>query len=141
MKIRTQIYRREQLLSNIPGLESFEQRSVETGPGERANLEVILNFTDGRRLRIHEIVDTTPCYPRWIKYSYQYMQQDDTLVFRYDNAHSHSKHGDMPPHRHGRLDKPNPPPPHPRPKLNEVIAEARKNIDWEIVAQAIIDTS
>jgi hypothetical protein len=45
----------------------------------------IVYFQDGTILHIREFVDVELSIDRG-KYSYQYMDQDDRLIFRYDNA-------------------------------------------------------
>jgi len=47
-------------------------------------------FQDGTILHIREFVDIELSIDRG-KYSYQYMDQDDQLIFRYDNAPHHQK--------------------------------------------------
>ena len=50
----------------------------------------IAYFQDGTILHIREFVDVELSVDRG-KYSYQYMDQDDQLIFRYDNAPHHQK--------------------------------------------------
>ena len=50
----------------------------------------IVYFQDGTILHIREFVDVELSIDRG-KYSYQYMDQDDRLIFRYDNAPHHQK--------------------------------------------------
>ncbi|MFN6143046.1 MAG: DUF6516 family protein [Pseudanabaena sp.] len=53
-------------------------------------IRVIVYFQDGTILHIREFVDVELSIDRG-KYSYQYMDQDDRLIFRYDNAPHHQK--------------------------------------------------
>ncbi len=50
----------------------------------------IVYFQDGTILHIREFVDVELSIDRG-KYSYQYMDQNDQLIFRYDNAPHHQK--------------------------------------------------
>jgi hypothetical protein len=50
----------------------------------------VVYFQDRTILHIREFVDVELSIDRG-KYSYQYMDQDDQLIFRYDNAPHHQK--------------------------------------------------
>lgn len=61
-----------------------------------------LTFKDGSELHFREFIDMNRPEPR-LKYAYHYQAQDDSLIFRYDNAahkpalpqdeHKHTAHG------------------------------------------------
>ncbi|HEY86110.1 MAG TPA: hypothetical protein G4N96_13475 [Chloroflexi bacterium] len=56
-------------------------------------------FWDGSRLLIDEVIDTEAGYPEILRYSYAYLQQN-TNVFRYDNAPHHPELATFPHHKH-----------------------------------------
>jgi hypothetical protein len=60
-------------------------------------------FIDGSRLYIREFVEIEISIDRG-KYSYQYINQNDDLIFRYDNAPHHQKLNlsSFPHHKHDR---------------------------------------
>jgi len=55
-------------------------------------------FENGHLLEFAEVVDTEQSTK--IKYRYQYMDEKQTLVFRYDNAPHHKTVKSFPHHRH-----------------------------------------
>lgn len=89
MLIEEYFARIRNFLDSLPIVQSFE---VETEA--RADyigfIKGIVYFQDGTILHIREFVDVELSIDRG-KYSYQYMDQDDQLIFRYDNAPHHQK--------------------------------------------------
>ena len=62
-------------------------------------------FKDGRILHFREFVDVEIDISKG-KYVYQYMNQNGSLIFRYDNAHHHQKLklSTFPHHKHDRAE-------------------------------------
>ena len=89
MLIEEYFARIRNFLDSLPIVQSFE---VETEA--RADyigfIKGIVYFQDGTILNIREFVDVESSIDRG-KYSYQYMDQDAQLIFRYDNAPHHQK--------------------------------------------------
>lgn len=56
-------------------------------------------FKDGSRLHFRELVTTEPSVQR-ISYTYHYMQADETLIFRYDDADHFPYLPTAPHHKH-----------------------------------------
>jgi hypothetical protein len=55
-------------------------------------------FEDESKLHFAEVKDTTE--ERKIKYRYHYMNQNDTMIFRYDNARHYPELATFPHHKH-----------------------------------------
>ena len=60
---------------------SFEER-----PPDSAFITGIVMFTDGTRLHLKEFVIFEPKAVIVMKYGYNYLAKDESLIFRYDNA-------------------------------------------------------
>jgi len=60
---------------------SFEER-----PPDSAFITGIVTFTDGTRLHLKEFVIFEPKAVIVMKYGYNYLAKDESLIFRYDNA-------------------------------------------------------
>jgi hypothetical protein len=56
-------------------------------------------FADGSRLEFTEVIGVEAQQPTKLSYSYQYMQNDET-VFRYDNSEHHRRVATFPHHKH-----------------------------------------
>jgi hypothetical protein len=93
---------------------------------DRASINAKLYFIDDSVLVIHEIVDTSHCYPQRLNYSFQYMRNGDQ-VFRYDNARHHRDLPNFPHHKHtGPNDEDVTP--SQEPSYNQLFDEIQQNI-------------
>lgn len=70
-----------------------------TKGNNRAKIKAIIYFFDDSFLHFSEVVETGKCYPQIIKYSYQYIKNENQ-VFRYDNAPHHADIPTYPDHKH-----------------------------------------
>lgn len=72
-------------------------------PEKRGRLQGYLRadvlLTDGGRLHFREYVDVSQSVQR-LTYAYQYMTQDQRLIFRYDNVAHHPQIETYPHHKH-----------------------------------------
>lgn len=101
MDIAVHIQRVENTLSSKPGVVRVENPKIKRlpGAGSRAVIKARLTYFDNSFLDFYEIVDTDRCYPQHIRYSYQYLRNDER-VFRYDNAPHHRDVDTFPHHKH-----------------------------------------
>jgi len=60
---------------------SFEER-----PPDAASVTGLIIFIDGSRLYFKEIMIVGSDVPHVLKYGYNYVDRDNMLIFRYDNA-------------------------------------------------------
>lgn len=60
---------------------SFEER-----PPDSAFISGLITFTDASKLHFKEFVVFKPVGFKVLKYGYNYLDKNDTLIFRYDNA-------------------------------------------------------
>ena len=83
-------------------------------------------FNDLSKLCFTE-VNNTELYEK-IKYRYHYMNKENNLIFRYDNAYHHSEVGSFPNHKHlgERIVKSH------EPGLHEILLEIQKCIREEL---------
>lgn len=89
MLIENYFERIRTLLKNSPIIKTFEFQTEK----RTENLGLIrgnVTFIDGSRLYIREFVEIEISIDRG-KYSYQYINQNGHLIFRYDNAPHHQK--------------------------------------------------
>ena len=102
MLIENYFERIRTLLKNSPIIKNFEFETEK----RTENLGLIrsnVTFIDGSRLYIREFVEIEISIDRG-KYSYQYINQNGDLIFRYDNAPHHQKLNlpSFPHHKHER---------------------------------------
>jgi len=72
-------------LDNHPFLESREL-AVSERPPDAAFIQLTATFIDGSKLNFKEFIIFGQRTNRIIKYGYNYLSEEDSLVFRYDNA-------------------------------------------------------
>ena len=84
MLIEEYFARIRNFLDSLPIVQSFEVET-EARTDYIGFIKGIVYFQDGTILHIREFVDVELSIDRG-KYSYQYMDQDAQLIFRYDNA-------------------------------------------------------
>ena len=89
MLIEEYFARIRNFLDSLPIVQSFEVE-IEARANYIGFIKGIVYFQDGTILNIREFVDVESSIDRG-KYSYQYMDQDAQLIFRYDNAPHHQK--------------------------------------------------
>ncbi|GAB4498660.1 MAG: hypothetical protein OHK0052_12340 [Anaerolineales bacterium] len=88
----------EVLLKSYPSVVSYQlQSQPRTLFDGYIRGEVV--FTDGSRLHFRELVTVKPIVQR-ISYAYQYMRDDNSLLFRYDNADHFPNLENAPNHKH-----------------------------------------
>lgn len=78
-------------------------------------------FENGHSLEFAEVVDTEQTTK--VKYRYQYMDEKQSLIFRYDNAPHHKEVKSFPHHRH----TPNKVTDSNEPGLNNILLEIARN--------------
>jgi hypothetical protein len=99
MDIEVHIGRVEKSVSGRYGVTNIEPISLLRTPGNRAVIRLRVDFFDGSALLVDEKVDTTPCFPVYVKYTYRY-SKGGVQVFRYDNAHQYRDLPTSPHHKH-----------------------------------------
>jgi hypothetical protein len=72
-------------LDNHPFLESREL-AISERPPDAAFIQLTATFIDGSKLNFKEFIIFGQRTNRIIKYGYNYLSEEDSLVFRYDNA-------------------------------------------------------
>ncbi len=85
MRLKTYFARLVALLENQPFLES-RQLFFDERPPDAAVIKLTITFVDGSKLHIKEFIVFGQRNARVVKYGYNYLADDDSLVFRYDNA-------------------------------------------------------
>jgi len=95
---------------------SFEER-----PPDSAFISGLITFTDGSKLHFKEFVVFKPNDFKVLKYGYNYLDKNEALIFRYDNAldPQAKKLSTYPEHKHtlkGLLSAP-------RPTFREILLE------------------
>jgi len=78
-----------------------------------------LTFPTDRRLYVHLEVMATSDFPEWRRYSFHYMDESDSCIFRYDNASHHHGLPFFPDHKHVGDEVQG----HPRPSIHEILRE------------------
>ncbi len=86
------------------GVVEIEELKFESEYEEAAELESVVRFSDGSRLRLGIIVDQLDGFPYRRFYSFHYMDSRDTTIFRYDNSRHHRGLPHFPHHKHEGAD-------------------------------------
>lgn len=68
-------------------------------PNNRAVIRLKVIFFDSSILHFTELIDSSPCFPVFMEYSYQYMK-NERQVFLYDNRHAYPELSTSPEHKH-----------------------------------------
>lgn len=87
------------------GVLEIEELKFESEYEEAAELESVVRFSDGSRLRLGIIVDQLDGFPYRRFYSFHYMDSRDTTIFRYDNSRHHRGLTHFPHHKHEGADE------------------------------------
>ena len=82
-------------------------------------LQLALTFPFGRRMAAHLEVTATSDFPEWRRYSFHYMDESNSCIFRYDNTPHHSGLPFFPDHKHVDDGVQG----HPRPSIHEILRE------------------
>ena len=85
MQIRDYLESILDIISASPYIES-KSVSFEERPPNAAYITGILTFINGSKLHFKEFIVYKSEDIIFLKYAYHYLMQDDTLIFRYDNA-------------------------------------------------------
>ncbi|MFZ3065721.1 MAG: DUF6516 family protein [Nitrospirota bacterium] len=85
MQIRDYLESILDIISASPYIES-KSVSFEERPPNAAYINGILTFINGSKLHFKEFIVYKSEDIIFLKYAYHYLMQDDTLIFRYDNA-------------------------------------------------------
>ncbi|OGW74218.1 MAG: hypothetical protein A3J72_06795 [Nitrospirae bacterium RIFCSPHIGHO2_02_FULL_40_19] len=103
--------------------------SVEERPPDSAFISGLITFTDTSRLHFKEFVVFKPYDFKVLKYGYNYLDKDEALIFRYDNAldPQAKKLSTYPEHKHTLKDLLTAP----RQALREVLLEISSIIEAE----------
>lgn len=86
------------LLAFSRAIQSQDFRTEKRTPTE-GYLRGDVLFKDGSRLHFRELVSTDPSL-QLVSYTYQYMQADGTMIFRYDDADHFLNLPTAPHHKH-----------------------------------------
>lgn len=84
MRLKAYVSRLVELLDVHPYLEA-RQLAIDERPPDAAYVRLQVTFIDGSKLHFKEFL-VIRHRSKVIKYGYQYLAADDSLVFRYDNA-------------------------------------------------------
>ena len=87
------------------GVVEIEELKLESDFEEVAELESVVRFSDGTRLRVGIIVDQLDGFPFRRFYSFHYMNSSDATIFRYDNSRHHHGLPNFPHHKHEGADE------------------------------------
>jgi hypothetical protein len=99
--------RLEKNLDALKGVSSIEKDPIaRVSPGNRGKITARIHFFDESILDLKQIVETTKCYPQFVKYEYQYSKGNET-IFRYDNSRHHPEIPTYPCHKHNGSDENN----------------------------------
>ena len=80
------------------GLAVQHELQVDRRSPQRGLIAGVLTFRDGSELHFREFIDMNRPEPR-LKYAYHYQAQDNSLIFRYDDA-AHKPALPHPEHKH-----------------------------------------
>lgn len=120
------------LLLYLERLEAFVQKKVgalvehfrrEILTPERANIRLRLRFENGRLLEISEAVIIRHNRLEWLDYRYHCQDEQNRMLFRYDNAPHFPRLSGFPEHKHLAEDVVS----SPRPDIEDVLNEAERN--------------
>ncbi len=95
--IETYFTQLEQILQAFPTIQSSMLKTKRYN-AKQGSVSGSITFETGCRLEFVEVKDMD--HPTKIKYRYQYMDQDDICLFRYDNAPHHRNVSTFPHHKH-----------------------------------------
>ena len=87
------------------GVVEVEELKLESEYEEVAELESVVRFSEGSRLRVGIIVDRLDGFPFRRFYSFHYMDSTDATIFRYDNSRHHRELPHFPYHKHEGADE------------------------------------
>lgn len=90
----------EEKLKELEPLISSSQISIERRSPNRVVLKGMIIFIDGSSLRFLEYVLEEDNRLLRVSYRFHYTKQDNSLVFRYDNAPHHPELPTFPHHKH-----------------------------------------
>lgn len=85
MRLKSYLSHLLTLLDDSPYLES-RQVTFDERPPDAGLIRVTLTFLDGSRLHLKEFIIFGRREHKIVKYGYQYLAADETILFRYDNA-------------------------------------------------------
>ena len=69
------------------------------------SLVASIEYNDGSRLEINLTIDCSQDYPSWHTYSFHYMTNNNSTIFRYDNSVHHPGLPTFPHHKHTGADE------------------------------------
>lgn len=128
MDVDVHIQRVAQTIESQHGVTSVEPLIPTRISENRAVIRLKVTFFDESFLVMDERVDTSPCFPVFVRYAYQYMKNSQQ-VFRYDNAHAYPDLPTNPHHKHvgpdetGKIEASN------RPSHNQLFREIWRFLD------------
>jgi len=85
MQIKDYLNQVFETIESSPYVES-KNLSFEEYPPDAAYITGMITFINGSKLHFKEFIVCKSENIIFLKYAYNYLTQDDTLVFRYDNA-------------------------------------------------------
>jgi len=86
------------VLTDVPFVQSIELRKEKRG-GHAGLVKGIITFQDSSQFHFMEFVNLR-AFPQKLKYRYHYVEENNNLIFRYDNAPHHKESKTFPQHKH-----------------------------------------